>query len=409
MHNLTGSRILFVIARGDAFGGSSLHVMDMAARLSDDGHHSKILIGGDESMEVPRRFAERGVDFQCIPTMSREIHPANDLRALIGLRAAAKNFSPDLVSVHASKGGALGRIACLGLGVPVIYTPHCWSFCDGFPKADFYRRVEKWLAPLATRVIAVCEDERLLGLKKGVGRAEQTIAIHNGVRPSIESDRFLREPRPDNQPLRLIMVSRFEEQKDQPLLLKALATLDDSRDWTLSLIGEGPRRAECETLAEALGLSKRVAFLGYQADVQRQLLDHDVFLLTTHWEGFPRSILEAMSASLPIVTSDVGGSSEAVEEGRSGHMIPHGDESRLAEVLDRLISDRERCASMGRAARRRFDERFSFEIMYARYLELYGQLLGDGNRLMAPRRRPISLPTLPQQEWTPQQVHTRDL
>ena len=174
-------RLVYVSARGDAFGGASLHVCDMARRLADDGHVVKVLIGGTPDMEVPRRLAAKGIDFECIPQMGRSINLKNDVLALRSLRRTIKEFCPDLISTHASKAGALGRIACVGLGVPVLYTPHCWSFTDGFPNAGLYLWIERLLAPLASRIITVCEQERQFGLDRSVGKAEKTLCIHNGV------------------------------------------------------------------------------------------------------------------------------------------------------------------------------------------------------------------------------------
>ncbi|MDH3946927.1 MAG: glycosyltransferase, partial [Chromatiales bacterium] len=116
-------KIAYISARGDAFGGASLHVCDMALRLMNDGHSVRVFVGGTPDMEVPKRLAARNLDFECIPHMGRAISIKNDTMALRSLRRNIKAFSPDLVSMHASKAGALGRLACVGMGVPLLYTP----------------------------------------------------------------------------------------------------------------------------------------------------------------------------------------------------------------------------------------------------------------------------------------------
>ncbi|MEX2580996.1 MAG: glycosyltransferase family 4 protein [Verrucomicrobiales bacterium] len=377
-------RILFVIARGDAFGGSSLHVMDMASQLEMDGHKVKIVVGGTEDMEVPRRFAVRNLNFVCLPALRREIDPLNDLKAVRGIRACIRDFAPDMISLHASKAGTLGRLAAVGSGIPVVYTPHCWSFVDGFPKANLFRRLEKFLAPLAARIVTVCEDERKFGLARGVGRPSRTIAIHNGVKDAF-GGRTKARPVP-GAPVRILMVGRFEQQKNQELLIRALAKLADL-DWTLTLVGEGPFRDRCRDLATEFGLDGRVDFAGYSSRVDRHLESHDLFALVTNWEGFPRSILEAMSASLPVLVSDVGGSRESVVDGKTGRLVPPSDEAALVETLRELLTDPEELWRMGQAGRQRYAERFTFETMYANYTTLYERLVP---RARKPRRMPFS-------------------
>ena len=362
-------KIAFISARGDAFGGASLHVCDMALRLMNDGHRVKVFVGGTPDMEVPRRLAARSLDFECIPHMGRAISVKNDVMAMRTLRRKIKGFSPDLVSMHASKAGALGRLACVGLGVPLLYTPHCWSFVEGFPKANLYLWIERLLAPLTTRIITVCEQERHFGLKCGVGKAATTVCIHNGVVDfgCAAAESTSQDPRIVPH---ILMVGRFEEQKDHVLLLQALADNYDL-DWRLTLVGDGPSRAHCEDVARNLNIASHVTFAGYSDRVEEHLSRSDIFALITHWEGFPRSILEAMRAGLPVIVSDVGGCGESVSDGKTGRVVPHGDRKELAAALRKLITNCELRRKMGARALEQYRSGFTFEIMYQKYVELY--------------------------------------
>jgi glycosyltransferase involved in cell wall biosynthesis len=378
-------RIAFVTARGDVFGGSSLHVHDMARRLADDGHTVKVFVGGTPDMDVPKRLAANGIDLECIPEMGREISLRKDSSATLSLRRGIKAFAPDLVSTHTSKAGALGRFAALGLGVPVLYTPHCWSFADGFPRAGMYRWIEAILAPLATRIITVCEQERRLGLDLGVGKAEKTICIHNGVIDSVNESAG-RADDESGRATNILMVARFEDQKDQDLLLRALA---DNREleWALTLVGDGPRKEACMHLARDLGIESRVEFAGYSDRVEDYLNRADIFALITHWEGFPRSVLEAMRAGLPVIVSDVGGCSESVFDGETGRVVRYGDQQDLADALHELLTNRERRKSMGASARIAYLHRFTFDVMYRKYVDLYRSVSEAGNRQLIMRTK----------------------
>ena len=365
-------KIAYVIARGDAFGGSSLHVCDLARRLTDDGHVARIFVGGTPDMEVPQRLAAKDLDFQCIPEMGRSISPGRDIQALLALRKKIRQFSPHLVSLHSSKAGAVGRLACLGMRLPVIYTPHCWAFAEGFPNANIYRWIERCLAPFATRIITVCEQERDYGLSQGVGTSAKTICVHNGVTDLDRSSNLHDDRTTDQAPL-ILMVARFEEQKDQELLLRSLGDNRDL-DWRLTLVGDGPLKETCEEVARQCGISSRVEFAGYSNRVESYLGRADIFALITHWEGFPRSILEAMRAGLPVIVSDVGGCGESVSDGVTGRVVRHGDRKHLAGALRELISDHELRLDMGSRAREAYAEKFTFDIMYKKYLNVYRTL-----------------------------------
>ncbi|MGI9292005.1 MAG: glycosyltransferase, partial [Gammaproteobacteria bacterium] len=263
----------------------------------------------------------------------------------------------------------LGRLACVGTGISVIYTPHCWSFAEGFPNANLYRWIERCLAPLATRIVTVCEQERLFGLSRGVGSAAKTICIHNGVN-EIEGNQGNKERSADDQAPRILMVARFEEQKDQELLLRALGDNSDL-DWHLTLVGDGPLKEVCEDVASQSGIAPRVEFAGYSNRVEEHLNRADIFALITHWEGFPRSILEAMRAGLPVIVSDVGGCSESVADGLTGRVVRHDDQEHLAGALRELLSNRQQRLDMGIRSLESYTDNFTFEIMYQKYLSLY--------------------------------------
>lgn len=361
-------KITYISARGDSFGGASLHVCDMARRLSDDGHEVKILVGGSPDMEVPQRFAEKNLDFTCIPDMGRSLNPKKDYKAMLTIRREIKAFGPDLVSAHASKGGALGRVACRKLDIPVLYTPHCWSFVDGFPKAGLYLNIEKSLARLATRIITVCEQERQFGLSKGVGKENETICIHNGVTNGVVPAPLRNEGIPN-----ILMVARFEDQKDHKLLIRALARVQNF-EWRVTFVGEGPLKESCENLARELGIYDRIRFLGYSNKVHEHLAEADIFALITNWEGFPRSILEAMRSGLPAIVSDVGGCKESVIDGQTGRVVARGDQNGLVDALREVLASSTIRKAMGIRAHKLYEEKFTFDHMYQRYCQLYQSL-----------------------------------
>lgn len=363
-------RIAFVVTRSDTIGGSSVHIRDMATELTRDGWSVTVMSGGEGVFA--EHIRSRGIPNVSIESLVRAIDPLADWRAYRQLRRELAAFRPDLVSLHTAKAGWLGRMAARDLGAPVLYTPHGWPFADGVPwMARYpYLAAERLAAPATTRFVNVCEDDRRTALARGVGREAQHVVVHNGmpdVAPSLRAE-------PRTAPPRLIMLARFEGQKDHATLIEALRPLVD-RPWTLELLGSGSLRPQVEAHVERAGLSDRVIFGGRRDDVAERLAEAQAFVLSSHWEGFPRSILEAMRAGLPVVATDVAGVSEAVVDGRTGFVAPPQDVAGWTERLGAVLDDAELRATMGEAGRRRYEERFTFDAMYAATRAVYEESL----------------------------------
>jgi glycosyltransferase involved in cell wall biosynthesis len=129
-------------------------------------------------------------------------------------------------------------------------------------------------------------------------------------------------------------------------------------------------------MATALGLADRIRFLGMREDVPDLIAASQLYLLISHWEGFPRSILEALRGGLPVVATDVGGVHEAVIDGDTGFLIPEDGDALLADRLRLLVEDPALRATMGRAARTHYEAHFTFDRLVRESLALYESTLG---------------------------------
>jgi glycosyltransferase involved in cell wall biosynthesis len=362
-------RILFLITRLDSIGGAQVHVRDLAQGLSQRGHKVSVISGTAE--EQAQGFLGEGIaGFQCAG-LFREINPAKDVRSLGCLRDLLARCKPDLVSLHSTKAGALGRMACSKLDIPCLFTAHGWAFTEGVPafRRAIYRWAEKFLESRAQRIVCVSETDRRLALSAGMN-AQRLAVIHNGM-PDVDS-RWLAEPGQGSGLCRILMIARFFAQKDHETLLRALQRVPDVE---LDLIGDGPGQARVEAMCREYGLQGRVRFLGHRDSVAEDLSRAHVFCLISHWEGFPRSTLEAMRAGLPCVVSDVGGAGEAVVEGKTGFCVPRGNVDVVAEKLRLLAANPSLRAAMGQAGRARYLEAFTFDRMFEQTHALYGEVL----------------------------------
>lgn len=362
-------KIAYLYHRSDTMGGAPIHLRDLGRRLIMDGHETKVFIGGDGPFLA--HLEEHGVPYQRLKHLQRDLHPLHDFAGFFELVSQLRKYRPDLISAHCPKAGFLGRLAGKCLGIPTVYSPHCWPFAEGSPKASLYLALEKMVAPLSRHIFLVSEDERREALQHHLCDSSMMTTIHNGMIDATPE----KMAQPEREPLRMIMVARFEPQKDHATLFRALEKLSHL-DWHLDLVGSGPGEAQFREKAAQWGWQDRIVFHGHSTRVPELLLDAQLFLLVTNWEGFPRSTLEAMRAGLPSVITDVGGNREAFVSGDEGLVVKRGDAMELAEALESLILDPDRRRRMGRAARRTFEAQFTFERMYEKYRAAYERLLG---------------------------------
>jgi len=360
-------RILYLITRAEP-GGAQVHVNEL---LRGFGHRFELHLGAGEEGYLTEEAQRLGVKVHFVPSLVQPLNPRKDLRAFWEIRRIIRSLRPSLVHLHSSKAGLLGRLAAGLVGTPAVFTAHGWAFTDG---VSWKRKVlavpSEWLAArLGGRIITVSQNDYDLALRYRVASRRQMTVVHNGI-PDVPY-----RARPEAKPVRIVMVARFAPQKDHSLLLRALAGLKDLA-WELELIGDGPLLEEVRAEAHRLDLLNRVRFLGARRDVAERLSESQVFVLCSNWEGFPLSILEAMRAGLPVVASDVGGVREAVVDKETGFLVPRGDEVALRERLLQLITDAVLRAKMGRAGRKRFEEKFTVEHMLKKTLEVYETVLG---------------------------------
>ncbi len=360
-------RVLYIITRAE-YGGGQVHVLDLMRGLRD---RMEVALATGEDGYLMCEARALGVPAFVVPNLVHPVRPAQDARAVREMLALIDAVRPDLVHAHTSKAGIVGRVAARVRGVPSVFTAHTWAFAEGM---SWKRRAlgvgaEKVAATITARIINVSAANRRLALRYRIAPARKMVVIQNGI-----ADVPARA-RPDHgaEP-RIVMVARFADQKDQALLVRAFAALGVPA--RLQFIGDGPTRPQVEAEARRLGVSGRVDFLGARGDVADVLARAHVFALATNWEGFPLTILEAMRAGLPVVTTDVGGCAEAVVDDVTGFVVPHGNEVALRDRLQRLLIDAPLRARFGLAGRRRYERHFTRDVMLRRTLRVYEAAVG---------------------------------
>lgn len=366
-------RVLQFVTKAD-LGGAQVHVLDLLRGFRDDLH--MVLATGEEGY-CTDQARSLGIACHVLPALVQRIDPISDLKALASALKLIRRLQPDLVHCHTTKAGLIGRLAARLAGVPAVFTAHTWCFSEGTSLAwrALGRPCEAFAALCSKQIITVSEANRTAAIDKHIARSEKFITIHNGG----QDTQHRAKPGSGNPP-RIVMVARFAAQKNQMLLIETVAKLKSP--VVLSLVGEGPLRQQAEQVASACPAHIRVEFLGQRRDIPELLSQADLFVLSTNWEGFPISILEAMRAGLPVISTDVNGVREAVDDGETGYLIKPRDGNGLLRALERLVFDRSLLERMGTRGRAKFEQCFSLDAMLAKTLSVYESAMG--RRILQP-------------------------
>jgi glycosyltransferase involved in cell wall biosynthesis len=329
-------RILLVLEA--TIGGTRRHLRDLALELRERGFAVHIAYSALRDPDFVRDltlFRSNGIGLTEIP-MRRGPSPLRDLGAVLRLRRLIRKFAPDIIHLHSTKAGFIGRISAIGTGIRVLYTPHCFAFEMESRLRPLYRLTERMLAPLTDGLIAVCESEA--NAARSIGYSQRKIlVVYNGVSPAPSP--------PKTKGKSIAFIGRNCRQKGVDILLEAWKKLrkviPEASLTVMSDLDNAMRKAftDAGAIVRDFGTAEEAAAL---------LADSAILAIPSRWEAFPYLLLEALSNGLAVVAADVGGVRECVRDRENGLLVKAGDAQELAMALQELLvsnSLRQRLAS----------------------------------------------------------------
>lgn len=329
-----------------------------------------------ESGELATCAQGRHMPVHFVP-MRREVAPTQDLRGIRALRRIVRTHRPDVVHLHSSKAGLLGRLACLGLGCRVVYTPHAYYYLgkQGFGRQMFLfaERLLDRIAGSHTLGTSPSEARRAVDdVGCSPGRVEQILN-------TVDAQRLATRRAEAAERRKVLLVARISEQKNIPMYLEVVRHLRHSSSAQCYLIGVGHYADDRQRLADMM----EVAGLGEsdltivewlpRAQLTELMARAAVVVLTSVYESFGYVLAEANCLGIPVVGTDVDGIRDVVEHERSGFLVPPGDAAAMASCIESLLDCPDLWQAMSTYAKdagaRRFDIRHAmplFEAFYAR-------------------------------------------
>jgi glycosyltransferase involved in cell wall biosynthesis len=274
-----------------------------------------------------------------------------------------------------------------------MHTVHLFPFHEetGRLVTTAYVGAERLAARWCDRIVTVSEFQRDWALRVGIGSPEQVIAIPNGV-PSdrVEARRSRAEVRAElgiGDAFMILSTGRLAEQKGLEYLIRAAALLRRGMPAArIVLAGDGPLGRELAELVASLGLEDAVALLGHRSDIGDLLAASDLVVLPSLWEGLSISLLEAMAAARPVVTTSIGSNREVTNDGEAAVLVPPKDPESLAAAIRSIATDEAYRQALGMKGQQVQRERYTVSRMLDAYMGEYERLLGQKHVHASPRR-----------------------
>jgi len=305
--------------------------------------------------------------------------PGFDYRMYYRLPPVLNELKPDIVHTHLHVFRYALPFLPLRKKASVLHTVHNLAEREIEPPLRWLQRyaLKHGVVPVAVAEEVADSLRRLYGIQR-------CRVIANGIptdgyaKPQIPRKEWRAREGFGEKDVLFVCVARFSTQKNHALLLNAFArgpACDPNAH--LVLVGEGILQKSLETQAKSLGIDRQAHFLGLRTEIPDVLGAMDVFVLSSDYEGNPLSVMEAMAAGLPIVSTAAGGVPNLLENGKEGLIVQPGDVDGLSSAMTFLSGNRELRQFLGGAAARRAKEKFDVSKMVQAYEELYESLVNQ--------------------------------
>jgi glycosyltransferase involved in cell wall biosynthesis len=379
-------RILQIVGNS-AYGGASYLILEWCRYLLERGCEVDVLATDPVFSERLSALNDLHVLEEVV--IPRDIKPGPDIRALFDTMRLLRHERYDIVHTYTATPGFIGRIASRLVGVPVILHHQAgWTVTEfsSLRERLMYTPLE-YLATLAsTKSICVSHAVARQARQLHIASQRKLVTICNGIDP----EPFISATRADQghgfrrdldiMPHEVLIgnTGRLALQKDNATLILALAHLKGllpERSFRLVLAGEGTERENLGRLAQTLGISKDVYFLGFYTEIPTFLAALNIFVSASFREGLSISLLEAMASARPIVTTSILPNAELIEHEVTGLLVPPKSPKQLALAIVRLINEPELAERCALTARERVLERYTIDRMFQETWDLYVTLL----------------------------------
>jgi glycosyltransferase involved in cell wall biosynthesis len=359
-------------------GGAEEMIFNLIRHLPPDRFEALVCCI-HEAGPIGREIERSGTS---VTTLGR-VPGIRDPLAVLAIRRWMREVEPDIVHTFLLTASLYGRLGAMLARVPIVIGTEVNIYEQ---KRGAHIVAERLLMAGTDAVVVSAQSVKAHYVRQIHADPDRIDVIYNAVDwRQIEPRASRRELRGrlglDDEAVVAGVIARLTPQKGHLQLLDALERTPGLESLRLLVVGDGELRPELETAVAGRRLHDRVRFLGTRRDLADLLAAMDIFVLPSLWEGLPLSLLLAMGAALPVVTTRVAGIPEVVDDEVTGLLVPPGDAVALGRALARLTADASLRTRLGGAARSSVLPRFGVEAFVRATTDLYEKLLkGEGRR-----------------------------
>ena len=373
-------KIKLLVVLEATLGGTRKHVFDILKHIDLSKFEVTFcytLIRADQNFfKEFERIKERGIALVEIQ-MYREISLLNDLKAFIKIFKLVRKERYDLIHVHSSKAGILGRLAAklVSQKIITVYTPNSMPININ----KFYKFIEKAAIPFTNKIIAVSESEKKEIIENKLTKS--VIKINSGVHVytnKIKNKILSKELKINDDTVIVVSIGRLTKQKDPLTFFKAIneyVNILKSNSAFFVWIGDGELRIHVDEYIQSKRLNNYCRILGWKTNIEELLWGADIFVLTSIYESFGYVTCEAMSHFLPVIATNVVGTSDIVIDNECGFLVDKGDYKEISKKISTLVNDKTLREEMGEKGNERIKQHFNVIDMVKNTEDLYLKLL----------------------------------
>ncbi|MBM2820563.1 MAG: group 1 glycosyl transferase, partial [Candidatus Berkelbacteria bacterium] len=281
------------------------------------------------------RSLKKNVDLEIIQMNSKL-----DFSAIKHIRKYVRRLKPDIIHIHGTRAGSVGRLAVAGLNFPVIYTEHLWTKHYKMTSRIAHRiqLIGLWFLDMFTTTnIAVSQAVKDFMIENQISREEKIVVIYNGIEPAKHHAKIF-----TSKDYVLGTVGTLNPQKGIQFIIQAMPQiLKEFPQTKLQIVGEGTYRKHLTKMVKKMHLIKSVHFSGFVKDVDEEIDKFDIYIQASLSESFGLAIIQAMNVSIPIVATNTGGIPEVVTSNKSGILVEAAKPDALANAILKLLRDPE--------------------------------------------------------------------
>lgn len=366
-------KILHIV---QAAGGVERY-LQMLSDAIDTNKYKNVVIC---SYDYDREYFEKNKIKYYVINLKRSIG-ISDFLAVIKVRKLIKKISPDIIYCHSSKGGAIGRLANIGLNYKCIYNPHGWAFnmsCNEMKKS-LYKITEKVLSNFCDSIVCISEAEKKSALDNKISPEEKLIVIKNGI----DIEKYKHENTVFREAINIPedayvvgTVARLSKQKAPDIFIRMAEKVKEKiPNAFFVMVGDGDEREEIEFLVKNSNLKNSIIITGWIDDSFSYMKIFDVGLLLSRWEGFGLVLSEYMLAQIPIVATSVDAIPYIIENEKNGLLVKVDDISETTKAVIRLHDDIDLCNQMIVNAFKEVNEKYDIKRVSGEHEELIERIL----------------------------------